>query len=506
MKDSATLVCFRQDLRLSDNPALAAAAQRGSPIIPVYIHSPGEEAPWEAGAASLWWLHHALTALDTELRGLGLSLVVRRGPVLEALRLLASETGGTAVFWNRRYEPRVIERDTAVREALQKEGIEVRSFNAALLREPWTIKNKSGGSYQVFTPFWRHWLELSEPEAPIPRPTHLVAPKVWPKSLGIEELQLMPKSDWASGMRRAWQPGESGASRVLTRFLDDAFVDYSERRDVLSAPGTSRLSPHLHFGEISPRQVWHGVRELVGRVGPRPKRLQPSHRVETGGDQEKSPMVPRSEAGWRDSQFMRELGWREFAHHVLFHHPRSPEEPLRAEYAEFPWRHDTSLIEAWRQGRTGYPVVDAGMRELWETGWMHNRARMISASFLVKDLLHSWLEGARWFWDTLVDADLANNTLGWQWTAGCGADAAPFFRVFNPTLQGAKFDPEGDYVRRWCPELAKLPSRWIHEPSKAPAAVLRTAAVSIGHSYPEPVVSHAIAREVALEAFRRIKP
>jgi deoxyribodipyrimidine photo-lyase len=277
-----------------------------------------------------------------------------------------------------------------------------------------------------------------------------------------------------------WQPGEAGASAALKRFVRCAFNDYSEERNRPDAAGTSRLSPHLHFGEISPRQVWHGLKKMAAKRGFSMKQ-------------------------WRGSQFIAEIGWREFAHHLLFHFPHTPTQPLRADFKKFRWRKDSAWLKAWQRGQTGYPIVDAGMRELWTTGWMHNRVRMVVASFLVKDLLISWQEGAQWFWDTLVDADLANNTLGWQWTAGCGADAAPFFRIFNPTTQGEKFDAKGDYVRRWCPELAKLPERWIHQPGQAPESVLRAAGVELGGHYPEPIVSHVIAREVALERFAEIK-
>jgi deoxyribodipyrimidine photo-lyase len=298
--------------------------------------------------------------------------------------------------------------------------------------------------------------------------------------LALDELKLEPKINWAEGMHATWQPGEAGAAACLRSFSTKAFDHYTDQRNRPDLPGTSRLSPHLHFGEISPRQIWQGLARLASKRG-----------------------LPV--AKWRGSQFVAEIGWREFAHHLLFHFPHTPTEPLRAHFKKFPWRKDPAWLRAWQTGHTGYPIVDAGMRELWATGWMHNRVRMIVASFLVKDLLLPWPEGARWFWDTLVDADLAQNTLGWQWTAGCGADAAPYFRVFNPVSQGVKFDPHGDYVRRRCPELAKLPTAWIHQPDKAPPGILRAAGVELGRTYPEPIVNHAIAREIALEAFARIQ-
>jgi deoxyribodipyrimidine photo-lyase len=293
-------------------------------------------------------------------------------------------------------------------------------------------------------------------------------------------LELEPRIDWAAGFRAAWTPGEAGAQANLETFVRAILLNYDASRNQPAQPGTSRLSPHLHFGEISPRQIWQAVK---------------FHALEAG--------VPKTH--WSRWQFLAEVGWREFAHHLLFHFPHTVTEPLRAEFKRFPWREDSAALRAWQRGRTGYPFVDAGMRELWATGWMHNRVRMVVASFLVKDLLLPWQAGARWFWDTLVDADLAQNTLGWQWTAGCGADAAPYFRVFNPVGQGEKFDPQGDYVRRWCPELARLPAEWIHQPWAAPAAVLDQAGVRLGENYPPPIVSHAIAREVALEAYAQLK-
>jgi len=470
------LLWLRLDLRLADNPALEAAAKGGGAVIPVFIWSPEEEEEWPPGAASRWWLHQSLRALDTQLRKLGSRLIIRRGPTLKTLRALVKETGARAVFWNRRYEPAVIARDANVEEALRRDGLTVESFNAALLHDPWTIQTQSGKPFQVFTPFWKHCLTRPEPDEPLPAPKHLHAPAKWPRSRAVDELELEPKINWAKGLRAAWQPGEAGAAENLRRFLAQAFDSYPDQRNRADVAGTSRLSPHLHFGEIGPRQVWHAVQRLAIRRG-----------------------LPA--AKWRDSQFLAEVGWREFAYHLLHHFPRTPVEPLRANFKKFPWRNNAAWLRAWEQGRTGYPIVDAGMRELWTTGWMHNRVRMIAASFLVKDLLISWPEGARWFWDTLVDADLASNTLGWQWTAGCGADAAPYFRIFNPTRQGEKFDPHGDYVRRWCPELEKLSDEWIHRPHEAPPEILWAAGVKLGQNYPPPMVDHSVARAAALDAY-----
>ncbi len=434
------LVWFRQDLRLADNPALRSAAARGAPVIPVYVWSPQEEGGWEPGGASRWWLHRSLHALDAELRRHRSRLIVRRGPALGALRELIAETGAGAVRWNRRYEPHAVERDRAVKRELADDGVEVESANAALLFEPWTVATGGGDPYRVFTPFWKACLAAGQPAEPQPAPS-LSPPSSWPESLAIDDLGLDPAGDWAGGLEEAWTPGERSAGERLDAFLEDSVASYTHDRDRPDRPGTSRLSPHLHHGEIGPRQIWH---EIQGR-------------------------------GLDPRRFLAEVGWREFAHHLLYHFPHTPERPLRDEYERFPWRTDRAALRAWQRGQTGYPLVDAGMRQLWTTGWMHNRVRMVVASFLVKHLLLPWQEGARWFWDTLVDADLANNTLGWQWTAGCGADAAPFFRIFNPALQAERYDPAGEYVKAWAPDP------------------------------PAPIVDHREARERALEAFAGIR-
>lgn len=459
-----TLVWFRLDLRLDDHPALLDAVERGA-AVPVFVWSPEEEGRWAPGAASRWWLRRSLASLDASLRARGSRLIVRRGPALKALRELARETGAGRVVWSRRYEPAAIARDAAVKEALRADGLEAESFNSALLVEPWELKTGQGRPYQVFTPFWRACLDRAEPAAPRPAPGRLEAPKSWPESLPVAALGLDPAIPWDAGLRAAWTPGEAPARERLSAWTAGAVGGYDAARDRLGEEGVSRLSPHLHFGELSPRRIWAEVSRRAA------------------GDPAKGPEV-----------YLKEVGWREFAHHLLHHFPRTPEAPLRAEFGAFPWRSDAKGLRAWTKGLTGYPVVDAGLRQLWATGWLHNRARMICASFLVKDLLVDWREGASWFWDTLVDADLASNTLGWQWTAGCGADAAPFFRIFNPVLQGKKFDPDGAYVRRWVPELAGLPAETIHEPWKAGGVP----------GYPAPVVDHAEARERALSALGAI--
>jgi len=476
MSSEGALVWFRHDLRLVDNPALQAAMDAGNWIIPVFIWSPDEEAPWQPGAASRWWLHQSLHALDGDLRRHGSQLLLRSGPALPTLRHLIEQSGARSVYWNRRYEPAVIARDKGIKTALRQQGVAVETFNGSLLFEPWTIESTAGKPFQVFTPFWKACLRKSAAATQSTALPALIHPPRWPAGVALASLGLEPEIDWAAGMRRAWTPGEDGANAELERFLGDALLAYPDGRNQPAITGTSRLSPHLHFGEISVRRVWEAVQQHATVDG-------------TPG------VVTAAEA------YLRELGWREFAHHLLYHFPHTSDAPLRQEYGNFPWRDDAADQRAWQRGRTGYPLVDAGMRELWTTGWMHNRVRMIAASFLVKDLLIPWQVGARWFWDTLVDADLANNTLGWQWTAGCGADAAPFFRVFNPTLQGERFDASGDYVRQWLPELSGMPTRWIHRPWATPTAQRSTQAPS----YPPPIVEHEVARARALAAFAQTR-
>jgi deoxyribodipyrimidine photo-lyase len=470
MRKKRSIVWFRADLRLDDNPALRAAAERGA-VLPIFIWAPKEEGAWAPGAASRWWLHQSLAELEKALKKMGLPLILRPGPTLAQLRDLIQESGADAVFWNRRYEPAWIERDRGVQEKLTGEGIEVGTFNAALLCEPWELKTKAGNPYQVFAPFWRACLERVDPAPPKNAPPKIEAIAGEIPSLKLEDLSLEPEVDWAGGLRQAWKPGAKGAQLELNRFLERSIQQYPRSRDYPAEQGTSRLSPYLHFGEIGPRQVWHAVKQ----------------------------------SGHPSEVYLKELGWREFAHHLLFHFPKTPDEPLRGDFIRFPWRSDARALKAWQRGRTGYPLVDAGMRELWKTGWMHNRVRMIVASFLVKDLLLPWQDGAKWFWDTLVDADLANNTLGWQWSAGCGADAAPYFRIFNPTSQGEKFDGEAAYLRKWLPELSKLPDKWVHRPAQAPVAILAKAGVIPGQTYPFPIVDHVEARNFALRALESIK-
>jgi deoxyribodipyrimidine photo-lyase len=464
------VVWFRKDLRIEDNPALAAAARCGLPVIALFIHAPEEEAPWQPGEASHWWLYHALSELDEELEQVGLSLTVRRGPSFDTLHSLITNHNVRRVFWNRRYEPVVIERDTAIKSRLKGQGIEVETFNAALLYEPHEIANRSGKPFRVFTPFWKH-LYARPRRAPVAvDTTALLPPDPGPESLAIDALGLMPDIPWDTEFYPRWKPGLEDARDALNEFVNQRVQDYKRKRDLPGVEGTSCLSPYLHFGQIGPRQVWQAVHDAGAAEG-------------NGG-----------------FTFLSEIAWREFAYHLLFHFPNTPEQALSEKFREFPWRPDKDYLEAWQKGMTGYPFVDAGMRQLWRTGWMHNRVRMVVASFLVKHLLQPWQEGARWFWDTLVDADLASNTMGWQWTAGCGADAAPYFRVFNPVLQGEKFDADGAYVRKYVPELAKLPDRYLHQPWEAPEQVLLQAGVKLGRDYPWPIIEHKVGRERALAA------
>lgn len=468
---SVALVWFRRDLRLADNPALASAVASGLPILPVYIHAPAEEAPWAPGAASNWWLHHSLASLDADLRSRGAQLVVRRGPTAEALETLIRESGARLVVRNRLYEPEIVKRDTAIKQSLRTGGIDVRSFNANQLLEPWEIATGSGGPYRVFTPYWRNLAARIAPIAPVAAPRRIDTPAL--ASLPLADLGLLPKIPWDAGLREAWTPGEAGALAALDTFLGGAVGPYATDRDRPDRDGTSRLSPHLHFGEIGPRQIVHALHQQG--------------------------------LGERAAPFARELGWREFSTHLLHHFPHTCDAPLNPEFERFPWAEpDPAMLHGWQRGNTGIPIVDAGMRELWSTGWMHNRVRMIVASFLTKNLRYHWLHGARWFWDTLVDADLPNNTQGWQWSAGSGADAAPYFRIFNPVLQGERFDPEGAYVRRFVPELGRVPAKLIHKPWTLRPAELDACAIA-GTPWARPIVDLAASREAALAAYQGMR-
>ena len=469
---SVALVWFRRDLRLADNPALTAAVATYDEVLPVHIHGPDEDAPWQPGAASGWWLHHSLQALDADLRKRGTALHLREGDTLQTLRALIAETGAGAVYWNRLYEPASIARDARIKAALRSDGVDARSFSGALLFEPWEITTAQSAPYKVFTPFWRNVRARLEARPPRAAPRRLKAPRA-SGGIAIDALRLLPKIPWDKGFR-IWRPGESGARKALRRFLDLALAGYPVQRDFPGERGTSRLSPHLHFGELSPLQVVWSLDEAVHA---------------------------HTSAKWRQGReaYLREIGWREFSHYLLYHFPESAERNLNPRFESFAWaRRAPAQIERWQRGCTGIPIVDAGMRELWATGWMHNRVRMLVASFLTKNLRQHWLIGARWFWDTLVDADLANNTQGWQWTAGTGADAAPYFRIFNPVVQGERFDPDGDYVRRWLPELRGFDGASIHRPWSDPSRLR-------GTGYPAPMIDLSASRAGALAAYKACK-
>jgi deoxyribodipyrimidine photo-lyase len=450
------IVWFRQDLRLSDNPALAFAAKSGCPLICLYVLDDETPGDWKWGGASRWWLHHSLAALDKALDG---KLVLRRGDAQKQMLALVKETGAGTLVWNRCYEPFAVARDKTLKAELSKHDVEVQSFNGSLLHEPWEIKTGAGTPFRVFTPFWNA-MRVKDVATPLPAPRNLSFHR-GVKSEKLKEWKLLPtKPDWAKGFD--WTPGEASAHRALYDFIDDV-ARYKTARDIPGTDGTSRLSPHLHWGEISPRQIWHAVRARAHGEG-----------AET---------------------YLKELGWREFCHQLLFHNPHLPEQPLDKRFAAFEWRRSEKDFHAWTRGQSGIPIVDAGMRQLWQTGWMHNRVRMIVASLLIKHLGIAWQRGEAWFWDTLVDANLANNAANWQWVAGCGADAAPFFRIFNPVLQGEKFDPEGGYVRHWVPELKDMPDKYVHRPWDAPEPPPH---------YPKPIVDLGQGRDRALKAFRAL--
>lgn len=473
------VVWFRDDLRLADHPALHAAAKSDAPLVCLYIfdeQSVPETRP--LGGASRWWLAQSLRALGASLQAKGAKLVLRKGKSASALVDVAKEAHANAVYWNdiAIESHRSLARDVAA--ALQRANVEITECPGDLLADPSQIRNKEGRGLRVFTPFWKRVLALGDPAKPLPAPKKLTAGPAL-ASDNLEDWELEPiKPDWAGGLRETWTPGEASAQKRLTEFLATAIEGYADNRDHPDRDGTSRLSPHLRFGEVSPRQVWYAARFAAAE----------------------RPAIARD-----IDKFLSELGWREFSRHLLFDHPDLAEKNLQESFDAFPWKRDGKAFKAWTRGQTGYPLVDAGMRELWRTGVMHNRVRMVVASFLVKHLLTDWREGEKWFWDTLVDADPASNPASWQWVAGSGADAAPYFRVFSPVLQGEKFDPDGAYVRRWVPELVRMPANLIHKPWEATPLELASADVTLGKTYPEPIVDHPKARERALAAYAKTR-
>jgi deoxyribodipyrimidine photo-lyase len=472
------LFWFRDDLRLADNPGLAAAAASGKPVITVFVLDEESRDARPLGGACRWWLDKSLASLGERIAAKSGRLVLRKGAAEAVIGKLVDETGAEAVYWNRRYGPaRKI--DERIKAGLKTSGIAVESFNGALLAEPFALKTGAGGDFKVFTPFWKALQASLVMQAPAAEPRSLAAIDGVPSD-ELADWGLHPENpDWSGGLAETWTPGELGARKRLREFLKNGIAGYSEGRDRPDQDTTSRLSPYLRFGEISPHQCWRAARhaEEAGEA--------PAHDVQ---------------------KFLSEIAWRDFSYHLLFHDPQMPKLSWRRQFEDIEWRKGSKAeLEAWRRGRTGYPIIDAGMRQLWTTGWMHNRVRMIVASFFAKDLLVHWRKGEEWFWDTLVDADEANNANGWQWTAGTGADAAPYFRVFNPVLQGEKFDPVGDYVRAWAPELAAVPAKWIHHPWDAPASVLADARVTLGETYPRPIINHDFARKRALETYKTTK-
>jgi deoxyribodipyrimidine photo-lyase len=464
---SVSLVWFRNDLRLADNPALCAAVAGAKALLPVFILDEG------IGGASRWWLHHSLTALAADLAALGAKLVLRRGDPVEVIPALAAEVGATSVHAARSYEPAMRDADKAVDATLKAAGIAFHRHLSTTLFAPEAIKTQSGGLYGVYTPFSRACFAAGVPDNILAVPER-VSGVDGVASDELADWRLLPtKPDWAGGFRETWTPGEAGAKQRLKTFLAGPVHKYEEARNFPGVAGTSMLSPHVHFGEISPRTVWHAAAKRGDGKG-----------VHT---------------------FLKELLWREFSISLLWQHRDMATQPIRKEFAKFPWAEDEKALRAWQRGQTGIPIVDAGMRELWQTGWMHNRVRMITASFLIKHLLIPWQVGEAWFWDCLAEADLAANAASWQWVAGCGADAAPYFRIFNPVLQGKKFDPDGAYVRKFVPELAKLPASDIHAPWEARPDILTSARVVLGETYPHPLVSLAEGRDRALAAYEKVK-
>jgi deoxyribodipyrimidine photo-lyase len=466
------IVWFRQNLRLHDNPSFHEASLHQAPLILLYIDDNSQQ-PWRHTGASRWWLRMSLLDFDAQLLSkYEAKLQLYQGEPLQIIKDLVAKTKAQGVYWDRCYEPYAIKRDTQIKATLTKMGVDAKSFNCALLKEPWETLNKTQQPFKVFTPFLRN-LQKMEMRDILPLPKAFGS-RTLTDSISIDGCVPIPNVPWYKTMQETWTPGEKGAKNNLARFLRNSLKDYKVLRNRPDLVHTSRLSPHLHFGEISPIQIWHAAMNI--------------HEHQSDRD-----------------CFLSEVAWREFSYHLLYHFPELPTSPFKAAFGTFPWKKNKTHLTNWQQGQTGYPIVDAGMRELWHTGWMHNRIRMVVASFLIKHLLQPWQDGETWFWDTLVDADLANNAASWQWVAGCGADAAPYFRIFNPVLQGEKFDPDGDYVRKWVPELAKMPNQYLHAPWGAPNEVLQTAGVHLGKTYPHPQVEHAKARENALAAYQKIR-
>ncbi len=479
-KSAPVIVWFRQDLRVSDNPALLEAAATGAPLVCIFCLEDGTPGQRPLGGAARWWLHHSLAALREALAARGAILRYFKGPAGEALAALCDATGASTVLWNRRYGHDATQIDAPIKATLRARGLRCDSFGASLLYEPWEVATKAGDPVRVFSPFWRQARAKGEPRAPLPAPIALRDDsnrEKLPREVSLADLALLPRTpDWAAGLRATFTPGEAGAQARLRRFVEHGLPHYADNRDRPDLDITSKLSAHLRFGDLSPHQIWHYASDAVaaGTTTAAERHLE---------------------------KFRAEIGWREFSHHLLHYNPELARQNFQPRFDHFPWRDDAPALHAWQRGQTGYPIVDAGMRELWQTGTMHNRVRMIVASFLIKHLMIDWRQGEAWFWDTLCDADPANNAASWQWVAGSGADAAPYFRVFNPVLQGAKFDPEGAYVRRYVPELAAMAAPHIHTPWQTPPHLLAKAGVRLGTTYPEPIIDLDEGRRRALAAF-----
>lgn len=457
---------FRQDLRLSDNPSLCMAATHEA-VIPIYILDDENAADRAMGSASRVWLHHSLDALNTSLNG---NLSLFSGDSLSVFKHLLKSHDVTVIYWNRCYEPWRIERDAKIKALLQSMDIKAKSFNGSLLWEPWEINNKTGAPYKVFTPFYRKGcMAAKRPREPLLPPTDINYVSDTQNAVSLKSLNLLPTVPWHKTIEPHWKIGEIGARKRLHDFINQDLAGYKHGRNIPSNTAVSKLSPHLHFGEISPNEAWHHVTSL--------------------------------EMNDSIDSFCSELGWREFSYHLLYHIPTMPTQNIQSKFDRFPWVDDKAALKAWQTGQTGVPMVDAGMRELWQTGYMHNRARMTAASFLVKNLRIDWRLGERWFWDSLFDADLASNSASWQWVAGCGTDAAPYFRIFNPVTQGQKFDPDGSYIRKYIPEIAALPNKYLFSPWEAPAHILEEANLILGQNYPKNIVDLKLSRQISLDVF-----
>jgi deoxyribodipyrimidine photo-lyase len=475
---AGAFVLLNHNLRLHDNLPLHHAAAEG-PVIPVFIFDETNPKQWHLGGASKWWLHHSLKSLNNDLRILGSQLIIRQGNSYLVLKDLIEETGFKDVYFEQSLLPSSTIPEERIYKLCKRFGGQAKRYRGQTLFHPSQVQTKDKNPYKVFTPFWNSCLKNEAVPDPLPVPD-FQSPEEWPETLSVDDLNLLPTTpDWSTSIAETWHPGETNARIALDKFITHSMAGYDHNRDMPSlVSGTSKLSPHLHFGEISPATIWHQAKHAINK----------HQHNDTGG-----------------KTFLKEVGWREFSYHLLYHFPDMDHMPLNKTFLNFPWVTDDEALKAWQNGQTGYPIIDAGMRQLWQTGWMHNRVRMITASFLVKNLRIHWIEGIKWFWDTLIDADLASNTASWQWIAGCGADAAPYFRIFNPTLQGKKFDPYGDYVRHFLPELRDLPDQYIHEPWKTPKAVLDDANIELGKTYPNPIVDHKVTREAALAAYQETK-